>query len=127
MEALKENLLAAVGLDGLQAAHRFLHVAVHFAQLTAPRAVQRTNPLRPIAGKEHGHGNRDRKDQHQQRRQGEHHVQRAAHGNHAGKHLRQVVGQGRVHRIHIIGKDGDYVAGLMGVKEADRQRTEALE
>ncbi len=48
-------------------------------------------------------------------------TKRAHHGDGAGRNLQQVVGQGGVDRVDVVGDAADDVAGLVAVKIAHRQ------
>ena len=126
-KAAVELVLLVIGGNGLHAGNSFLGEAVEHTQLPGAFPEQGTHHLGAVAGEKDGQGDGEGEDDQQRRGDGTHHGKAAHHGDQAGEDLRQVGGEGCAHGVHIVGEDGDHVAGLVGIEEADGQAGEVVE
>ena len=124
IKAAEDLILPAVGLNGAAAREHLLGVAVELAQLARALAEQGAHLFRAVLGKEDRDGHRDCKDEDQRTGDLPHEDQRTGHGVYAGHHLHQIVGQGGVHRVDVVGDAADDIAGGVGVEVAHGQMGE---
>ena len=113
--------LLTVGLQRLLPGDHLLRKAVELPQPAGPQTEQGMGLFADPPGDEHGQGHRHHKDQHQLRRDAQHHDQRPRHRNDAGKDLHQIGAQGAVDGVGIVGNAADDIAHRVAVEIAHRQ------
>ena len=74
--------------------------------------------FRHVPGEQNGHGDGDDKHQHQHRGDGHHHDEGAHHRDDAGGDLQQIVGEGGVYRVDVVGDAADDITGLMTIERS---------
>ncbi len=121
IEPIGDGILHSVGRDGAGAGQHLFGKAVELAVFFGALAEERAHHLGAIAGKEDGDRHRQNKDQNHRLGDLPHKDQRTHHGIETGHHLNQIVGEGGIDGIDIIGKMADDIAGRVGIEIADRQ------
>ena len=126
IEAARNHVLPPVCPDAGRAGKHLFGIAVELAVLPGAGAEQGTHLFGAVPGEQDRNRHGDHENQNHRPGNLPHEHQRAHHGVDAGHDLHQVVGQGGVHRIHVIGYAADDVPGGVGVEIPHGQRVQLL-
>ena len=118
-ETSDHGFFRTVRADGLLSGETFFRVAVQLTELPGTCAEQGTEGVRHLRAGQDRQRNGHREDETEHRGDRQHHDERADDGDKARRDLDEVVREGRVDRVDVVGNTGDDVARLVFVEVFD--------